>query len=100
TARNDVVILSERLWRNRFGADPAILGRTLTLDERPYTVIGILPAGFQFMNDSDLWTLFVPQRGPEQRRMHYLRVIGRMKPEVTVDAARADMNLIARQIAE
>jgi putative ABC transport system permease protein len=52
------------------------------------------------MNDSDLWTLFVPQRGPEQRRMHYLRVIGRMKPEVTVDAARADMNLIARQIAE
>lgn len=75
-----VVVLSERLWRRRFNADPSLVGRAITLDDQPFTVIGIVPADFQILSPSDLWTPFVPKRSPEQRRMHYLQVLGRLKP--------------------
>src|ERR1039458_7113386 len=81
-----VVALSERLRRNRFGAEP-------------FTVIGIVPARFQIFYKSDLWTPFIPRRSPEQRRMHYLQVLGRLKPGVTFEQARAGMAPIAENIA-
>jgi putative ABC transport system permease protein len=71
----------------------------VTFDDAPYTVIGIVPADFQILFASDLWVLFRPQRTPEQRQMHYLQVIGRLRPAVTIDQARADMAAIARGIA-
>ena len=97
--RADVVVIGERLWRARFNADPAIVGRTIPLDGKPFTVIGVAPAGFQILYDSDLWTLMTPKRSPEQRRMHYLQILGRLKPDVTIDQARSAMAVIAAQIA-
>jgi putative ABC transport system permease protein len=94
-----VVVLSERLWRNRFGADPQLVGRTIPLDGEPFTVIGIVPARFQVLYKADLWTPWVPSRSPEQRRMHYLQVFGRLKRTVTVEQARANMAQIAENIA-
>jgi putative ABC transport system permease protein len=95
-----VVMLSERLWQQRFGSDPALIGRSITIDDKPLTVIGIIPAAFQFLADSDMWTPYLPRRTPEQRRIHYLRVIARLKPGVSIDQARSDMDAIAAGIAE
>ncbi len=95
-----VVVMSEGLWRSRFGADPGLVGRTLTLDSEPFTVIGIMPARFQVLFPADLWTPFTPRRSPEQRVPHYMQVIGRLKPGVTIDQARDDMSRVAAHIAE
>jgi putative ABC transport system permease protein len=99
-AKRDVVVLSERLWRSRFGADPGIVGRTIRLNDQPQTVIGIVPARFEIMFPSDLWTLFVPKRSPEQRRMHYMQVVGRLRDDATLDTARHDMARVGGQIAQ
>jgi putative ABC transport system permease protein len=98
--RARVVVLSERMWRNRFGADASLVGRSIPLDGQPYTVIGIVPADFEILYPADLWTLFVPRREPQQRRMHYLQVIGRLKAGVTLAQARDGMSAIAVHIAE
>ena len=99
-ARADVVVIGERLWRTRFGGDPAIVGKTIPLDGKPFTVIGVAPASFQILYESDIWTLMTPMRSPEQRRMHYLQVLARLKPGVTIEQARSAMDVIAARIAE
>ena len=94
-----VVILSERLWKSRFGGDPKIIGTNLVMDSRPYTVIGVAPAETQLFFTADFWTPLILTRGPEQRKPHYLLVIGRLKPGTTIQQARADMAAIADGIA-
>ena len=98
--RADIVVIGERLWHTRFNSAPAIVGRTIPLDGKPFTVIRVAPAGFQILSESDLWTLMTPKRSPEQRRIHYLQVLGRLKPGVTIEQARSAMAVIAAQIAE
>ena len=104
----DVVVLSEGFWRRRFGADPTLVGRATRLGGQVFTVIGIVPADFQFdlpgttsAGPSMMWTLLTtPQdRGPAQRYPHYLQVIGRLKPEVALEVARADIAAVADAIA-
>ena len=63
-----VVILNERLWRSRFGADRSLVGKTVDFDGQPFTVIGIVPGQFQMFFESYFWTPFRPERGPEQRQ--------------------------------
>jgi putative ABC transport system permease protein len=97
--RAHVVVLSERLWTSQFGRDPRLVGSTLTLDGELFTVIGIVPSQFQILYDSNLWTIFAPARSPEQRRMHYLQVIGRLKRGVNLEGAKAGMGVVAENIA-
>jgi predicted permease len=97
---NRVVVLSERLWRDRFGSDPAIVGTAIQLDGDPTTVIGVVPADFQILFRANLWTPFVPKRSPEQRRQHYLQVIARLKPGVTLRRAEADVAGIASRLSD
>jgi putative ABC transport system permease protein len=97
--RRNLVVISERLWRTRFGADRAIVGSAMMLDGLPYTIAGVVPAKFQVLFPANMWTLFVPRRSPEQRQQHYLQVIGLRKPDVTIEQARADMAGIAGRIA-
>src|SRR5438093_3144375 len=97
--RPGVVVISERLWRSHFGGAAAAIGRAITLDGQPFTIIGVVPAEFQILYPSDIWTPFVPRRSPEQRRQHYMQVIGRLKPGVTLDQARTDMARVADEIA-
>ncbi len=94
-----VVVIGEGFWRSHFGADPKIVGSTIPLDGEPFTVAGIVPASFEIFNRVDLWTLFTVKRSPEQRTMHYLRVLGRLKNGASVEQARADMSVIGQDIA-
>jgi putative ABC transport system permease protein len=101
--KDDVVVISAGLWRRRFGGDPAIVGRPVSLDGRARTVIGVLPAGFRFNNAPiDVW---IPMGWTQQsvattRRPHYLRAVARLKPGVSVEQAQADMHRIARSLEE
>ena len=96
-----VAVLSHRLWRQRFGADRAILGRSVILDGVARQVVGVMPSGFAFPErHADLW---VPLRfGPDvdtQRGAHYLRVVGRLKPGVSAAQADAQVRAIAGALA-
>jgi len=99
TAGSPAVVISERLWKTRFGGDARLIGSPITLDGTPRTVIGVAPATFQFMYESDLWTPFRLTRGPTDRRSHYLQVVARLKPGVSLEQARANMITIAAGIA-
>src|SRR5215475_13607113 len=95
------VILSYGLWRRRFGADPNIVGQRLTLDGGGYTVLGVLPRSFQFapMGKAQLWVPLRPTPGQLSRRfMHWLDVIVRLKPGVSLEQARAQMSAIGARI--
>jgi len=98
-AQQAVVVIGERFWRSHLAGDPAAVGKTLRLDGQPFTVIGIVPASFQILFPADLWTPFTLRRTPEQRRQHYLQVIARIRPGVTIDQARSDMAQVADGIA-
>jgi predicted permease len=93
------VVLSDRLWRSAFGGDPAIVGRTILLDADTYSVIGVMPPGFAFpRSDVVLWTpLAFTARDLEDRTNNEIYAVARLKPGVTLDAARAEMDLIAAQ---
>ena len=98
-----VVILSYGLWKRRFGADRNILGRSMTLNARNYTVIGILPSDFRFRQQPDLYVPLGQWQAIElrDRESHPgLNVVGRLKPGVTMAAAQAEMSAIGRQLAE
>lgn len=96
-----VVVLSDELWRSRFQADPGIIGRVLTLDEEPHTVIGVMPAGFRFpiAGEALLWVPMAFTAGDlSGRGAHYLGAAGRLAPGVSLARAQADMDLIARRL--
>ena len=106
-----VVILSHGLWKERFGGDPQIIGRVITLDNSAYTVVGVMPASFQYLLQREapaLWSSFSPLRESttdsptmaDQREAHFLRVIARMKPGVTVAEAQANMDVITSSLAK
>ncbi len=91
-----VVVLSQGLWRRRFGADPGLLGKPVILAGEPYTVVGVMPRGFEFVPEADLWTPLQPViRSNDQA--NYLACLGRLKPGVTAEQARAEMERLARQ---
>jgi putative ABC transport system permease protein len=101
--RDQVAILTHRLWRGRFGAKPDILGTSLTLDGQPFTVVGVLPDGFEYPQGTDLYIPFAPtpdQRSPNTRGSRYLDVVARLKPGVTVEAAQRDMDRVAAELVE
>src|SRR5215475_9151623 len=98
---NDVVILSDGLWKRRFGGDKNLLNHQITLDGRPYTVVGILPPGFSFLQPVDVFTpiAFTPQQiADNSHGIEYLVAIARLKPGVTLAAANADMDSIANNL--
>ena len=90
-----VVVLSDALWRTRFSADPQIVGRSVTLNNKSYTVVGVAPAGFNFPIATapvQLWTSIADDSDLlSQRGNHFLLVVGRLKPGMTVAQAQADM---------
>jgi len=106
--RNRVAILSYRTWVNRFGARPDILGKNLAFNEINYTVIGILPQDFEFVsrasdfqarNQFDVWIPLGLNSANLSRGTHPLRVFARIKPRRTLDEAKADLNVVASNLA-
>jgi putative ABC transport system permease protein len=102
-----VVVLSEKLWRGTFGADANIIGSAITLDKRPCTVVGIMPAGFRFPAISEEEQVWIPlAQDPlfgswmDKRGGHWLRVTGRLKPGVSMAQAQADLDAMAARLAK
>ena len=94
-----IVILSHRLWTTQFGADRSVVGQTIALGGRAYRVVGILPSGTPWLDAGDLFMPLI--RGPNEDRDSFeLTVIGRLAPGMTIDAARADLERISKQLAE
>jgi putative ABC transport system permease protein len=103
-----VVVLGHNLWESAFGSAGDIVGRSITLDSRSYTVVGVMPKGFEFPIDNPapmLWTslsddAYDPAGEPmtAERGAHLLDVVGRLKPGVTADQAQADLSVIAQNL--
>ncbi|MFL6333868.1 MAG: ABC transporter permease [Pyrinomonadaceae bacterium] len=96
-----VAVISHGLWRRRFGGGPAAVGREITLDGRAYTVVGVLPADFNFalLGDAEVWTPVAPTPEVAARRyQHWLKVIGRLKDGVSLEGARAHLATVATRI--
>jgi len=96
------VAISERLWRTRFAADPSIVGQTIRVGSppRPVPIVGILPAAFQPLGTTDVWEVISVDGAGGGRASRVLRVVGRMKPQTTLDRVRAELNVIARNIEQ
>jgi len=97
-----VILLSQRLWQQRFNSDPEIIGRSLILNSKNYTVVGVMPRSFHFPVDTepvDIWTTVAIDSGMfPQRGAHYTHVIARLKPGVTPAQAQAEMEGIAANL--
>ena len=96
--RNKVVVIGHALWKRVFNSSPDILGRTLKLDEENYTLIGVMPEDFRFVMNADLITPI--EMDPNYRANSFLRVIGRLRPGVTREQARAEMEVIAGRLEQ
>jgi putative ABC transport system permease protein len=104
-----VIVLSHRLWQRRFASDPAIAGKAVTLSGRPYTVVGVAPAGFRGIDlilDSEFWVplghvsdLVTNLSDRNSRNMHWLQVIARLKPGVSRSQAAAELGTLAERLA-
>ena len=86
---NGVVMLTDDLWRHTFGGDPGVLGRVVKLDERPYTVIGVLPASAVFPDRADLWTPLAADL--DKPSGYYLNGVGRLLRGVSIERSQADL---------
>ena len=98
---NKVAVISYSLWQTRYGGDRDLLGRDILLNDEKYSVVGVMPRGFQFLDpDIRLWVPlgFTPQQ-LTNRGGHYLQVVARMKPGVTIDQANSNIKTIMAQIA-
>jgi putative ABC transport system permease protein len=99
---NYVVVLSDGLWRRQFGADPSVVGRTVSINAEPYTVIGVMPAGFVdfFARQSEIWTplALTEQQFAQGRTNEFLTATVRMKPGVTLEQAKAEMTRFAETL--
>lgn len=95
----NVVVFSESFWRARFGSDPSVVGRTFRLDGDPFVLVGIVPDEAQMIGQSSMWALFTPGNEPPLRTARYLRVIGRVKPDVSVESAVADLGRVTDALA-
>jgi putative ABC transport system permease protein len=98
--KEHVVVLSHRLWAAQFGSDPGIVGKSLTLNGEPYTVIGVMPARSAFDRAfNQLWRPLAFKASERTRNFHWLAVVARLKPGVTIEAARSELDAIGARIA-
>jgi putative ABC transport system permease protein len=109
-----VVLISDGLWKRRFAADQNVIGRNITIDETPHTIVGVMGRGFQFPSRSELWVLGrnrgavplslisqVPANDwVHERDAHFISVIGRLKPGVTISQAQSDIAAITRRLEQ
>ena len=97
------VVLSNQLWQRRFGSNNAVIGKRITLDDESYTVVGVMPDSFRFPHQViELWTPLagVSKERKDQRANGYLNVIARLKPNVSLQQAQAQMDGIAKDILQ
>jgi putative ABC transport system permease protein len=94
-----VAVIARSLWRERFGGDPGIVNRRISLDGRPVTVVGVAPPAFDFPRELRIWVPLAVDYLREPRGAHFLHVLGRLRPDVTIQSAQADMSAVAGRLA-
>ena len=97
--KDGVIVLSHRLWQQRFGGDPGVLGRSVSLNGAPVTIVGVMPAGFNFVGESEFWRPLALNPANATRGGHFLGVIARLKPGVSIEQAGAEMKSISERLA-
>ena len=99
---NRVVVVSERFWQSRYGRDENILQQTLTLDNKPYLIVGVMPSSFRFPGEFDLWLPLAldPIKETQGDFFQLVEVVGRLKTNAAFAGAQAELGLIAQQAAE
>ena len=100
--QNQVVVLSHQFWLSRFAGDRSVVGKAITLNDKSYLVVGVMPAGFVFPNDrTQVWTpVAFSDKERTTRSTNYIEVIARLKPGVTLQQAQEQMTALARRQAE
>jgi putative ABC transport system permease protein len=100
--REQVAVLSYGLWQKRFGGDPNIVSKTVMLDGKKIEVMGVMPQDFSFPAATELWVPINFDSSPDlkQRKAHFMRPIGKLKPGVTIAQAQADTDIIAQRLEE
>jgi putative ABC transport system permease protein len=99
--RDRVVLLGDGIWRRRFGADRGVVGRQLTMNGQSYLIVGVLPPGFQYPREAEIWKPLAfssEDLSPDSRGNHGLQVIARIAPGLTLAQARSDMAAVSRRI--
>ena len=99
TGKDVVAVISHRYWQNRFGSDPSAIGKNISLDGRSYSIVGVMPAGFMYPADTDVWSPLVIA-GSTVRGAHTLNAIGRLKDGITFEQADTEMKTIAARLEE
>ncbi len=99
----DVIVLSHALWERRFSANPALVGQTITLEDRPFRVLGVMPAGFDaprfgWLEKQDFWVPFLPDAG-NRNWGRFLLVLGRLREGVSLPMAQQELRGVADQLA-
>jgi putative ABC transport system permease protein len=98
--QNTVIVISHGMWQRRFGGDPGVLGRSVPLSGSPVTIIGVMPPDFYFPSrDPEFWRPIAFDPASATRGGHFIGVIARLKPGVTVDQAGVEMRTIAERLA-
>jgi putative ABC transport system permease protein len=99
--RDQVVVIGHGLWQRAFGANPNIIGQTVTLNSRSFTVVGIMPAGFEFPREADLWVpLAWDDKERQTRSIHDYLVIARLKQNISLAQAQAEMSTISSRLEQ
>jgi putative ABC transport system permease protein len=94
-----IAILGYKIWQSRYAGDRGVLGRTIRIDGRPTTVVGVMPDNMEFPSSAELWIPFVPTAEQEKRGARMLQVFGRLRGDATRAQAQAEMNAIAGRLA-
>jgi putative ABC transport system permease protein len=89
-------VISDRLWRSHFGANPSLVGKTIFLDEAPFAIVGVMPTGFGFPREPDVWTA-ADLRVLSVANVASFGVIGRLRPDISLEQAQAEVHVFKRQ---
>jgi putative ABC transport system permease protein len=99
-ARENIAVISHRLWRERFGGDPAIVGKTIALNGPAFTVVGVMPPGFLYPNDTDVWHRLQWDLTQHSRGAHFMESIVRLKPGATIESANAELRALTTRLGQ
>jgi putative ABC transport system permease protein len=100
-ANSKVAVLGYGLWQSRFGGNPDVTSQTVQLNGETYAILGVMPAGFDFPEKSELWVpLALDRANLQSRGSHYLQLIGRRKPGVSLEQAQSELNIVAQTLQQ
>ena len=99
-SRERIAVISHRLWRDRFDSDPSIVGKSIALNGPLFTVVGVMPQGFQYPNGTDVWHRMTWDVAQHSRGAHFMESLVRLKPGVTVVAANNELRALTRRLGQ